>query len=364
VSDRIFLGNRDGRSIYTTEARLLGGHQKEAIVREGEGGPKWRVTSDEGIHLKGTDLAPFPLGFFNAGMQGELLSRIHNSAASAGIPMAKVKLSLRNFYWMTGSFIKGDGEGFADSPEVRVLAPEQHVEELRSIVNAAKLASPAFHAVEKPLLNTFALYVNGRRKPVIGMLPCDSEDAMDPYVSYGTPPAPDSSTRPDPIRKTGIVEDGEIKPAPAATKTRIVRTVSGLGGFSESLDCVDTDTWLEMPGVSHFALASDDRPNGNLAPSSLALISAGIAFCYMTQLSRYIENMKLDIEGVRLVQVSPYQLLDGVGKADPVETHLFLNGHADVDTHAKLLKIAAKTCYLHATLAATLPIDVQVESAG
>lgn len=81
--------------------------------------------------------------------------------------------------------------------------------------------------MEAPLLNTFALYVNGRRKPVIGMLPCDSEDATDPYISYGTPPAPDGSTRPDSIRKTSIVEDGKIKPAPAATKTRIRCRVSG-----------------------------------------------------------------------------------------------------------------------------------------
>lgn len=358
------LGNGEGQSTFTTEARLLNGHQKEAIVSEGDGGPIWRVTSDEGLHLKGTDLAPFPLGFFNAGMQGDLLSRIASRALSANIPMTDVKLSLRNFYWMTGSFIKGDGEGFADSPEVRLQAPKQYVESLQGIAEAAKRASPAFHAVESPLQNTFALYVNGRRKPVIGMSPCDSDDVIDPYVSYSTPPAPDASTRPDPIRKTGIVEDGEVKPAPAATKTRIVRTVSGHSSFSDNMSSVNTDTWLEMPGVSHFALSSDDRLDGDRAPSALSLLSAGVAFCYMTQLSRYIDNMKLDINGVRLVQLSPYQVSDGVGSAKPVETHLFLNGHADVETHAKLLSVAAKTCYLHATLAASLPIDIHVESAG
>jgi len=358
------FGSGDGRSVFTTEARMFGGHQKEAIVREGEGGPKWRVTSDEGIHLKGTDLAPFPLGFFNAGMQGDLMSRIASRATAAGIPMADMKLSLQNFYWMTGSFIKGTGEGFADSPEVRLQVPNQHVEKLTNIVSAAKLASPAFHAVEKPLQNTFALYVNGRRTTAVGMNPCESDDAADPYFTYPTPPAPDGSTREDPIRKTSVVEEGDIKPAPTGTTTRIIRTVSGLSGFTNNLETVDTDTWLEMPGVSHFALATDDRPDGDLAPSGLALLSAGVAFCYMTQLSRYIENMKLDIEGVRLVQVSPYQVVDGVGEAEPVETHLFLNGHADVDTHAKLLSIAAKTCYLHATLAATLPINIQVEASG
>ncbi len=47
----------------------------------------------------------------------------------------------------------------------------------------------------------------------------------------------------------------------------------------------------------------------------------------MTQLSRYIENMKLAIRGVRLVQFTPFC---GGRKAvaEPIDTHLFLNGEA------------------------------------
>jgi uncharacterized protein YfaT (DUF1175 family) len=67
----------------------------------------------------------------------------------------------------------------------------------------------------------------------------------------------------------------------------------------------------------------------------------------MTQLSRYIENMKMNIHGVRLVQFNPY--LDGsTAAAEPIDTHLFLNGDAPDETHLQLLTIAARTCYLHA----------------
>ena len=107
-----------------------------------------------------------------------------------------------------------------------------------------------------------------------------------------------------------------------------------------------TDTWLGMPGTSHFRLVSDES-GVDAAPSGLALLSAGIAFCYMTQLSRYIENMKMNIHGVRLVQFNPY-VAGARAVAEPIDMHLFLNGEATEETHLRLLTIAARTCYLHA----------------
>jgi uncharacterized OsmC-like protein len=99
-------------------------------------------------------------------------------------------------------------------------------------------------------------------------------------------------------------------------------------------------------------------------------MAAGIAFCYMTQLSRYIENMKLAIDGVRLVQYMPCELQGEAAAgtlraiAHPVDTHLFLNGQAPDETHAKLQRIAATTCYLHATLAAALEPEITLELNG
>ena len=101
-----------------------------------------------------------------------------------------------------------------------------------------------------------------------------------------------------------------------------------------------------MPGTSHFKLVSDESAAGT-APCGLALLSAGIAFCYMTQLSRYIENMKMGIRDVRLVQFNPY-VAGSNAAAEPIDTHLFLSGEAAEETHLQLLTIAARTCYLHA----------------
>jgi uncharacterized OsmC-like protein len=116
----------------------------------------------------------------------------------------------------------------------------------------------------------------------------------------------------------------------------------------------EVNTWLGMPGTSHFRLISDEGRT-DTAPSGLALLTAGIAFCYMTQLSRYIENMKMKIRGVRLVQFNPY-VAGASAVAEPIDTHLFLNGEAPEETHLQLLTIAARTCYLHAaSRAATEP---------
>lgn len=352
----IFAG-RDGETVVMTEARMMAGHQKEAIVHEGAGGPRWRFTSDEGKHLNGADMAPFPLGFFNAGLHGDLMARLARLAEARGTPIGAPALDIRNFYWMTGSFAKGTGEGFSDPSHVDLRdGPD--------LLAEAVAASPAFDALRRPLRNTFALYVNGRREEVPGMPASDAPDAPDPYMTYPEPPAPPgpASATPGFIRKTGIVAEGEIAEAPVGTTTRIIRTVIGRSKLTAPAS-VETDTWLEMPGVTHFTLGSSWAESARAAPSGLALLSAGIAYCFLTQLSRYIHHLKLDIGGARLVQYTPYSS-GASGRAGPVDTHLFLNGRADAETHADLLRIACRTCYLHATLAAKLPPVLMANDKG
>jgi len=80
--------------------------------------------------------------------------------------------------------------------------------------------------------------------------------------------------------------------------------------------------------------------------------------------------MKMDIGGVRVVQYTPFTLEGSLaagtlaGHALPVDTHLFLNGGAADELFERLQKIAAVTCYLHATLAAALPPEVAIEHNG
>jgi len=137
---------------------------------------------------------------------------------------------------------------------------------------------------------------------------------------------------------------------------RALKSYEGRIEFWDGL--TETETWLALPGASHFTLKSDERPDRDEAPRGLALLWAGLAFCFMTQLDRYIEHMKFAIDGVRLVQHCPDAADIAAGR--PVDTHLFLNGREELETYETLMRIAARTCYLHATLAASLEPRVSV----
>jgi len=366
------------RDVFKVEARQLGGHQKEAVVTEGASGPCWRLVSDEGKHLKGSDLAPFPLGYFNAGLQADLVNRILWLAEARSIRLESLDVELQNFYYMTGAFFRGDGKGYAEPAKVKVIvASPAPKDAIAALVRTAVAASPALAAMRIPVENTFALYVNGRRREVTTMKRSPAPDATDPLKTYSAAPSPLAGSKDlsDLVRKTGQTREGTVTEAPAGTTTRIVRTIHGTCRLLDPSGVTETDTVLGLPGMSHFAIRSDERGatagarTPALGPSALSLLSAGIAFCYMTQLSRYIEHMKFKIRRVRLVQFNPYTLqgsADGSarGGVEPVDTHLFLHGDESDETHERLMRIAATTCYLHATLASALEPTVSIEVNG
>lgn len=366
------------RDVFTVEARQFAGHQREAVVTEGAAGSSWRMVSDEGVHIKGTDLAPFPFGFFNAGLHADLINRLQRCAQARSLPLSALEIHLITGYSMSGAFFRGDGKGYAEPARIKVkIGSAAGYAKIAEMVAAAVNASPALAAMRRPLVNTFALYVNGRRRAVTTLANSTAPDAPDPFRTYQRPPQPlaGANALPDLIRKTGEKREGTpVLTPPGATATaRIIRIVAGTSRLLDPRGVVETDTCLELPGMSHFALKSDERgatDAGDQAPSGLALLSAGIAFCYMTQLSRYIEYMKYNIRAVRLVQYSPYAVsgsaADGSwsGGVEPVDTHLFLSGEETDETHEKLMRIAANTCFLHATLADRLEPVVSVEHNG
>jgi uncharacterized OsmC-like protein len=363
----IILGT-PGRDIFKVEARhLSGSHQKEAVVTEGSHGSSWRMVSDEGVHIKGDDLAPFPLGFFNAGLHADLANRVRFVARAQGIALDALSIHCRTGYSMSGSFFRGDGVGYAEPAKIVVaMQSSATAPKIAALVAAAANASPALAAMRTPVENTFAIYVNGKRRLVTTLPDCGGEDAADPLKTYVSVPSPlaNANTLPNLILKTGRKRDGTpTLTAPAATTDqRIVREVAGACGATFD-GTTNTDVALQLPGMSHFAIQSDESA-ADRAPSGLALLSAGIAFCYMTQLSRYIDYMKYKIRHVRLVQFSPYAF-DGVaGRIEPVATHLFLHGDESDETHEKFMRISAVTCFLHATLKAALTPEIAIELNG
>ncbi len=344
---------------FKVDARHVGGHVREAVVSAGEEASAWRLLSDEGLHLKGTDLAPFPFGYFNAGLQGDLIRCIRNAAARQGVDLESLDIVLDNEYWLTGSFALGTGQGHAEPTRIQIdMRSNASAAAVAAVIVAAVEASPALALLRTPLVNTFALYINGRRRTVADVAASPAADVVDPFLRYQAPPRAHSDAA-ETIEKLSVREGGEIAIAPSATTTRITRKVTGRGRLVDASGMTDIETWLQLPGMSHFAFRSDEG-GGDRAPCGLALLSAGLAFCYMTQIARYVDAMKLAVGSVRLVQFSPFQ----AGAAEGFDTHLFLNGEAVDEVQSNLLTIAARTCYLHATMAAALPPVVRLRHNG
>lgn len=350
-------GTRTGAAMWRVEARAMGGHQKEAVVTEGEDGAQWRVVSDEGPVLGGSDLAPAPLSFFCAGLQADLMGRMRALAPQHGVHLDALATTVENHFAFSGSFVSGTGQG---STQPAVMAVAIHAaapwERVSALVRAAVQASPAVAALRAPLASTFALYANGRRHAVQGVHASPAQDAIDPYVSHAKRPAPLPGTAPAEalIRR---LKDSDVKPGalPASGGNASI-VVHGQGQAFSDEGTMQVETRLHKPPGSSFTLTTDERASGAHAPSGLALLSAGVSFCYLTQLLRYVQHRKYDVRAIRLVQYSPYSLEGAVarhalrGHAGPVDTHLFLQGTTSDETMQELLHYSARTCFLHAAL--------------
>jgi len=365
------LAGGAGEVTMRVEARTLNGHQKEALVTEGEGGDVWRLTSDEGPNLKGTDLAPFPLAFFNAAMHADFLQRALALGRAHGVTFDGLTAALDNYYTFTGSFFKGTGKGTADPVTVRVGARSAGARERAArVLEAALAASPVHVAFATRLQNVFALYVNGRRCPVRRVAPSTSPDALDPFLAHAKAPAPlPGVTAPDPILTRLDPDPDDQRPKLIAPEGFVPILIRGTSEAVDPAGVVAATVLPASPGA-RFRLLSDARPAQRHAPTALGLASAGVAFCYMTQLSRYIEHRRHKVHGIRVVQTNRFSVSGRMedfsmrGGAAPFETHVFLNADEPDELMQTLLEIAENTCYLHAALRSELPGRVEVALNG
>jgi uncharacterized OsmC-like protein len=365
------LAGGAGDITMRVEARTMVGHQKEALVTEGEGGDAWRLVSDEGPNLKGTDLAPFPLAFYNAALHADFLQRALALGRAHGVTFDSLSAALDNHYTFTGSFFKGTGKGTADPVTVRVAARSSAApERVTRVLDAALAASPVHAAFSTPMVNVFALYVNSRRCPVKRVSPSTSADAIDPFLAHRKAPAPLAGRAgTEPLITRLDPDPNDERPKLIAPEGFVPILIRGTGEVVDPAGVVAATALPASPGA-RFRMLADARPAPRRAPTPLALAAAGVAFCYMTQLSRYVEHRKHKVHGIRVVQTNRFSV---AGRADdyslrgggaPFETHVFLNADEPDDLMQTLLEIAENTCYLHAALRSKLPGRVEAALNG
>ncbi len=344
------------------DVRVLEGMQKEALVYYGPTGTIWRMVSDEGPYLNGTDLAPFPLAYFAAGMALSFVEELLRHAEARAIKIKDYKLTQDNFYTMEGSAIRGDMIGSALPVQwLLEIQSEASKADIQSIVDLAEKTSPAQVYMHTALENTFALCSNGTPIPVGSANPSGRESMFEEPSHRMQTAAP---LEEDDFSENIIV------------KLESAETVFGVkGGAGSSLRASQKRTLhvraivtpredgmrevtvqLFQPIGSSFRFLSDrSRADGGQerSPSSLAYLAAGVGFCFMTQIGRYANIMKHDLKAYSIVQDTVFDIgMDRAG-AENVDTHMFLETGESKETSQQTLWMSERTCFLHAAMRLT-----------
>jgi uncharacterized OsmC-like protein len=344
--------------------------QKEALVATA-GATAWRMACDEGPYLNGTDLAPFPLAFFTAGLVNSYLAEILALVRARGIAAAGLEITQDSFYAMEGSAVRGDMIGSAEPVALQVRidadAPQRAIEDL---VMSAVVRSPADALLRSALASEFSLVKSGEplavgrvqpwADPPTGELAAATFDSAEPDRSSGFPR--DIITKLDSAQVVFGVEGG----AGSSLRSEQKRSLHVRGIVTMREDGLsETHVQLFKPIGSNFRFlcAVDEALGGKtVAPTPLDYLSAGIAFCYLTQIGRYASIMKYELDRYALTQDTAFRLASdrGPSSAEPVRTRVALAGAIDDDTARRIVEMGERTCFLHAASRTALKSNVRI----
>jgi organic hydroperoxide reductase OsmC/OhrA len=359
----------------TTWVNALTMFQKEALIASGHAGKVWRLACDEGPHMNAHDAAPYPLAFLTVGMVASYMNEITALAERQAITIKTIKLTLDNYYTMEGSMPKRTLVG-------GVLPVELHVEidgdaprdRMTELVYHAVAASPINGLMRGKLENMFTLARNGQELTPSKAKPLGRPMYPDPLDRFALArPAPADPSL-ELIRRGGDtprIEDpgytSRPDASPAPSQPRILR----IGGICRRRDDGINDiTQLQYsPHGATFHFLSEEAPSSGgqgRAPDANTLISAGIAFCFMTQLARFAQITRTRLDAYRLIQDTHLALAGASGGAgapslaDPVETHLYLDMEKDEDCAREILDMTEQTSFMQAFCRSDVKLRIKV----
>jgi organic hydroperoxide reductase OsmC/OhrA len=356
-----------------TATRALKGMQKEAIVSYGTAGTAWRTVCDEGPWLNGTDLAPFPLGFFTAGLAASYMSEFITHARANNITIESLEVMVDNRYGMEGSLLKGTMVGSALPVEATFkVKADATPKELQALAWQAVASSPADAFLRQAKSSLFSLNHNGTQIDVEGVEASPSAQAEDPTALFAkaTPESTEPSAEPIITKLEGLTHlggeklgtvkgTGDIGLSDEQKRQVHVRGVGSLR--ADGMKQIDVACFVPVGSVFRF-LSDDSALIGGhqRAPSGLAWLSAGLSFCFMTQLGRYAAVAKQKIHSYQIVQDTTFSQpaacapVDAAVESAPVDTHVFIGSEEEESGSQTLLRMGEQTCYLHAACRTTI----------
>lgn len=346
--------------------------QKEALVTSARTGVTWRMASDEGAYLNGTDTAPAPLCYLTVGMVASYMNEIVALAKIRKITIRNLRLIQDNYYRMEGSMLRGTMQASAHNVDLEVqIDADIEQNQLFSLLQEAITASPLNGLMRGEHESLFTLSHNGIELTPDKALPVGKPAEEDPGVTLDivTPVEGDWSGH---CVKGGLTPEHEnsLSGSGSSLTDQQNRLLHLRGICTLRPDGIKEITQhLYNPHGSVFTLLSEEGPeNGGQgrAPDATSYISAGIGFCFMTQFGRYAKMNKKDLAAYRVVQDSHFSLggaSGGTGKAgqaDSLETHVYLESGEDDDFARTILDVSEQTCFLHAFCRTDLKTKIRI----
>jgi uncharacterized OsmC-like protein len=363
--------SRHGQSVRLA-VRSLSVMQKDALVTSSLTGTTWRLASDEGAYLAGLDEAPCPLSFLTTGMVSSYMDEILALAKQRNIPIRDIRLVQDNYYTMKGSALKGTMTGGARDIELEAqIDSDADKAMLNTLVLDAVAASPLNGLMRGRKDSLFTLTHNGKQIALAKALPVNGPVLPNPrgIVGDAIPAAGDWS---------GLITRGGMTPK---TQEAVTLANDSLKDEQDRVLHVRGICTLRPDGIKHIEqhlynphgssfhyLCEEGEANGGKgrAPDAASYISAGIGFCFLTQLGRYAKIAKKNLGDYAIVQDTHFSLGGASGRTgkpgecDPIETHLFMESGEDDDFARAGLDMSEQTCFLHAFCKADLKARVRI----
>ena len=338
--------------------------QKEAIVASSNSDVIWRLSSDEGAYLNGFDAAPCPLSFLTTGMVSSYMNEVLELAIQRGISIKNIRLIQDNYYTMKGSALRGTMIGGAKNIDLEAqIDSDADKETLTSLVYDAVTASPLNGLMRGEKESLFMLNHNGndidlgKAKPVGNVLGVVKIADMEKLEAIGEN---------DLIRKAGLspktADTNSSHGSSLADEQDRLLHIRGICTLRDD-GVKQIEQQLYNPHGSIFHFLSDE--NGR-APNAISYISAGIGFCYMTQLGRYAKISKKNLDSYTVIQDTHFSkggASGGTGMpgaADPVETHVYIESEHEDDYVRTVLDMGEQTCFLHAFCRTDLKAKIKI----
>ena len=153
-----------------------------------------------------------------------------------------------------------------------------------------------------------------------------------------------------------------------ATQKRTLH-VRGVGTLrDDGLKEVLVQLFKPIGSTFRFLSQEPEESDGKeTAPPALAYLTAGVGFCYMTQMGRYAHIVKQDLESYRIVQENIFTMNGSpqeetlTASAEPVDTQVYVDMDESAEAAQKLVSMSERTCFLHAAMRNSHPTQIQSE---